>query len=73
MAQAIRYKDGTWMQDGTTGHLLATTGKTKELEKHMKELDDKWRKMEGRKPVSELTDREKMLEGRLPWDPEMLK
>lgn len=48
MSKPIRYKDGTLMMPGSDAHELATAGKTKELDKHMKELDEKWRKMEGR-------------------------
>jgi hypothetical protein len=73
MAKAIRYKDGTWMQDGTTGHELATAKKTKELDKHMDDLDKIWRKAEGRVPAKELDERGQMLEGRIPWDPVRLK
>jgi len=40
---------------------------------HMAKLDEKWRSMEGRKPVDQLTEKEKMLEGRIPWDPVRLK
>lgn len=61
------------MMPGTTGFELATDKKTKELDKHMDEIDKVWRKAEGRKPVSELSDRELMLEGRTPWDPVRLK
>lgn len=77
MAKSVRYKDGSLIMEGTeTWELyhnppkVRTDGNTKQktLEGHMKELDDKWRKMEGRKPVSQLTEREKMLEGRIPWD-----
>lgn len=73
MAKAIRHKSGVWMQDGTTGHELATDKKTKELDKHMDDLDKVWRKAEGRKPVAELDERELMLEGRTPWNPVRLQ
>lgn len=73
MAKAIRHKSGVWMQDGTTGHELATAKKTKDLDKHMDDLDKVWRKAEGRNPVVELDERGLMLEGRIPWDPVRLK
>lgn len=73
MAKAIRHKSGVMMMPGTTGFELATEKKTKELDKHMEDLDKSWRKMEGRKPVAELSERELMLEGRTPWDPRRLK
>lgn len=73
MAKAIRHKSGLWMQPGTTGFELATEKKSKELERHVEELDKAWRKAEGRKPVAELSERELMLEGRTPWDPARLK
>lgn len=50
MSKPIRYKDGTLMMPGSDAHELATAGKTKELDKHMKELDATWRKHEGRPP-----------------------
>ena len=73
MAKPIRHKSGVWMQDGTTGHELATAGKYKDLDKHMDDLDKVWRRAEGRKPVAELDERGLMLEGRIPWDPVRLK
>ena len=73
MAKNIRHKSGVRMMEGTAGYELAISGKTKELDKHMDDLDKAWRKMEGRKPVSELTEREQMLEGRIKWDPVRLK
>ncbi|WDS62123.1 hypothetical protein [Pseudomonas phage D6] len=72
-AKAFRYKDGTRVAANTTAAQLKADGKDKELDKHMKALDQTWRDDEGRKPVAELTEREKMLEGRIPWNPELLK
>lgn len=46
-SKPIRYKDGTLMMPGSTGHELAVAGKTKELDKHMKEVDLAWRKLSG--------------------------
>lgn len=76
MAKAVRYKDGTLMMPGS--HALElyedkSKDASKNLDKHMTEVDKVWRKVEGRKPVAELTEREKMLEGRIPWDPVRLK
>jgi hypothetical protein len=73
MAKPIRYKDGTMMMPGSGGYELATLKKTKELDKHMADLDKAWRKLEGRKPVAELSEREQMFEGRIPWNPALLQ
>lgn len=75
---AFRYKDGTRCMSNTQAALLKEEGakdpkKLKQLDKHMAQLDETWRDMEGRKPAKELNEREKMLEGRIPWDPVRLK
>ena len=82
MAKPVRYKDGTLLMPGSEAFELyhnpprvKCNGNTRQktLEGHMAELDAKWRKAEGRKPVAELTEREKMLEGRIPWNPRQLE
>jgi len=81
MAKFIRYKDGTKIMEGTTAwelhhhppRVVKRPNAPMWLELHMEKLDEKWRSMEGRKPISELTEREKMLEGRIPWNPALLK
>lgn len=72
-AKTFRYKDGTRVAANTTAAQLKADKKDKELDRHMKKLDQTWRDAEGRKPVAELTEREKMLEGGIPWDPVRLK
>lgn len=74
----FRYKDGTKVAGNTRAAELRLEGqkdpkKLKELDKHMKKLDDAWRDAEGRTPAKDLTEREKILEGRLPWNPVRLK
>lgn len=77
----VRYKDGTWLMPGTgpwemyhnPPKILKTPNAPQSLDQIMKELDDKWRKLEGRKPVNQLDERGLMLEGRIPWDPVRLK
>jgi len=71
--KAFRYRDGTRVAANTTAAQLKADGKTKELDKHMKQLDTDWRDAEGRKPADELTEREQMLEGRIPWNQALLK
>lgn len=71
--KAFVWKDGTRIASNTQAAQLKADGKTKELEKHMKKLDNDWRDMEGRKSIVELTEREKMLEGGIPWNPTRLK
>lgn len=69
-----------WVNSGTEAEELMTNKKPQlkvpgakaNIDQHMLELDQKWRKAEGRKQFNDLTDREKMLEGALPWNPEML-
>lgn len=81
MAKSVRYKDGTKIMPGTEAmelylnppRVLKVPNAPKTLEWHMNDLDAKWRKAEGRKPVAELTERDQMLEGRIPWDPVRLK
>lgn len=43
MSKAIRYKDGTLLMPGSQAHKLATEGKQKELDTHMKEVDARFR------------------------------
>lgn len=81
MGKSVRYADGTRIMEGTEAwdkyenppRILKVPNAPTSLTQHMQELDDKWRKLEGRKPVKELTEREQMLEGRIPWDPVRLK
>lgn len=45
--KAIRYKDGTLLMQGSQAHKLATEGKQKELDAHMKEVDARFRAAQG--------------------------
>lgn len=49
-SKAVRYSDGTLMMPGSEVLELHQAGKHEELAKHMKKLDETWRKMEGRPP-----------------------
>ena len=81
MGKAVRHKSGVWMQEGTTGWdkyhnppvIMKVPNAPQSLDQYMDELDKKWRKAEGRKPVDQLSERELMLEGRIKWDPVRLK
>jgi hypothetical protein len=48
MAKFFMHSDGTKVMEGTHAWELREKGKTTELDKHMKELDTTWRKLEGR-------------------------
>jgi hypothetical protein len=48
--KAVRYSDGTLMMPGSEAFELHQAGKHEELAKHMKQLDETWRKLEGRPP-----------------------
>lgn len=80
-AKPVQYKDGTWLMPGTDlwemyhnpPKIQKVPNAPASLDQLMKELDVKWRKAEGRKPVDQLTERELMLEGRVPWDPVRLE
>ena len=61
MAKFFVHTDGTKVMEGTHAWELREKGKTTELNKHMKELDRKWRDLEGRpypktKPQKEATN-----------------
>lgn len=76
MAKFVRHTDGTKImanENSEAWNLAQGKDANPEaLAKHMKKLDDGWRKAEGRKPVHQLTEREKMFEGRIPWNRDIL-
>lgn len=48
MAKFFMHSDGTKVMEGTVAWELREKGKLTELNIHMKELDQTWRKLEGR-------------------------